>query len=107
MIFAALFFFNIYLMASSDFLESLAPKIIVHCRLESSLMVSLPMPVLAPVITITLSVRSLSPVQVPPREKSLMAVRTAKVEDTMMAPVGVATHVFRLLKYYIIYLWSI
>ncbi len=69
---------------------------------DSSRMVSFPMPVLAPVITTTCPLRSLSEDEIVPRAHSLKAVRTAKVEEMMMAPCGVTIQFLALVRYSII-----
>lgn len=84
-----MFSLKISLMACSDFLASLAPKMIVQDLLASSRIVYFPMPVFAPVMTITCPLRSLSAEHIVPRAHSLMPVRTARVEDTTIAPLGV------------------
>jgi hypothetical protein len=88
-------------MASSDFLASLAPKMMVQGLMASYRMVSFPMPVFAPVMTITCPLISLSAVQVVPLAHSLMPVRTASVEETM-TPWGVVIQFLTRFTYSII-----
>lgn len=80
------FLFLSYFMASSDLRASLAPKMMVHGCLESSFIVSLPMPVFAPVMTITLPERSLLALHFPPLAKNLIAVRERMVPPVIRAP---------------------